>query len=161
MRPPSKVSCQSLQNEHFIRDFLQKSSGKPHQTALPSSLAIPNNTRTHTNPNVTATFTSTTTRNLTIPCPCHEYLHVHTSNTHEALCLLRNVTPHLATSRLPAPATKIALPHLKARTKYCACHEKCQYHFMLASAKFAPHHTFGVTSTRSEHARIHQNRHLS
>ena len=48
-------------------------------------------------------------------------------------------SPHLATSRLPSPATKIALPHLKTRTKYCACHKKWQYHIFVASAKFAPH----------------------
>ena len=93
----SKSHTSSLQNERFVRDFLQKSHVKsPKRTfrtrlppkvkrkhtsehtrhaAPPSSFAIPvppNNTRSHANPNVTATFTSTTTHNLTIPCACHE-----------------------------------------------------------------------------------------
>ena len=89
-----------------------------HHAALPGSFAIPappNNIRSHTNPNVTATFTSTTTHNLTIPCTCHE-----------KYCACHKMSPpsHLATSRFPAPATRIALPRLKTRTKSCACHEK-------------------------------------
>ena len=35
---------------------------------------------------------------------------------------------HIATSRFPAPATKIPLPHLKTRTKSCACHESFRVH---------------------------------
>ena len=87
-----------------------------HHAALPSSFAIPappNNVRSHANPNVTATFTSTTTHDLTIPCARHESFHIHTSNGHKVL-----------RSRFPAPATKIALPCLKARANSCACHEK-------------------------------------
>ena len=77
----SKSHASSLQNERFVRHFLQKSSvkvfqtsisyetscksqtGSPigaHQAALPSSFAVPrppNNTRSRANPNVTATFT--------------------------------------------------------------------------------------------------------
>ena len=113
----SKSHAARLQDERFVRDFLQKSRVKsqkrafrtrlppkvqrkhpsehPHHAALPRSFAIPappNSIRSHANPNVTATFT---THNLTIPC-----------------------------ARFPAPATRIALPRLKARTKSCACHEK-------------------------------------
>ena len=99
-----------------------------HHAALPSSFAIPappSNIRSHANPNVTATFTSTTTHNLTIPCTCHESFRVDTSNAHKVLRLPRNVTSvTLATSRFPAPATRIALPRLKTRTKSCAGHEK-------------------------------------
>ena len=196
----SKSHASSLQNERFVRDFLQTSrceaarrafrtrlppkvtrqvsktsvshetsskshmsksakrtfrtrlppkvqrkhpSEHTHHAALPSSFAIPappNNIRSHANPNVTATFTSipqlTTSR---FPAP----------------------PSHLATSPFPAPATRIALPRLKTHTKYCACHEKWQYHLMSASTKFTPHHTFGMISTRSEHTPIHQNRHFS
>ena len=152
----SKSHASSLKNERFARDFLQKSHVKSpkrafrtrlppkvqrkhpsehtHHAALPSNFAIPappNDTRSHANPNVTATFTSTITHDLAIPCACHESFRIHTSNVHKVLRLPRNVTSvtppsHLATSRFPAPATKIALPHLKISTKYCdcACHEK-------------------------------------
>ena len=124
----------SLQNERFVRDFLQKSRVKSpkracrtrlppkvkrkhpsehtHHAALPSSFASPappNNTRSHANPNGTATFTSTTTHNLTVPCACHESFPIHTSNAHKVLRLPRNVTS--LTSR------NLTIP--------CACHENC------------------------------------
>ena len=117
-RLPQKLTRQSLQNERFVRDFLQKSSGNTHRSththhaALPSSFAIPappNNIRSHANPNGTATFTSTTTHNLTIPCACHESFPIHTSNAHKVLRLPRNVTS-------PTPRN-LTIP--------CACHENC------------------------------------
>ena len=132
-RLPQKLTRQSLQNERFVRDFLQKSSGNTHQehthhAALPSSFAIPappNNIRSHANPNGTATFTSTTTHNLMIPCACHESF-PSTRLTRTKYCACHEMSPpsHFATSRFPAPATRIALPRFKARTKSCACHEK-------------------------------------
>ena len=96
--------------------------GHTHHATLPSSFAIPvppNDARSNANPNVTATFTSTTTHNLPVPCTGHASFRVHTSNAHKVLRL-----SHIATSRFPAPATKIPLPHLKTRTKSCACREK-------------------------------------
>ena len=115
-RLPQKLTCQSLQNERFVRDFLQKVKRKhpsehTHHAALPSSFAIPappNNTRSHANPNGTTTVTSTTTHNLTIPCACHASFRVHTSNAHKLLRLPRNVTS--VTPR------NLTIP--------CACHEK-------------------------------------
>ena len=137
-RQVSKTSVSyklSLQNEHIVRDILQKSSGKPigpHTSSSPAKQfhdSSPSkhhpHAHTHTNPNVTATFTSTTTRNLTIPCACHENLRVHMSNTHKVLRLPRNVTS--ATPRnltIPCACHEITLPHLKSCTKYCACQEK-------------------------------------
>ena len=117
-----KLTCQSLQNEDFVRDFLQKSSGNTHRSthitqpcqAVSRVQPLQTISPSHANPNVTATFTSTTTHDLTIPCACHESFRIHTSNAHKVLRLPRNVTS----------ATKIALPHLKISTKYCACHEK-------------------------------------
>ena len=46
--------------------------------------------------------------------------------TRTKYCACHEMSPpsHIATSRFPAPATKIPLPHLKTRTKSCACHEK-------------------------------------
>ena len=128
----SKSHAARLQDERFVRDFLQKSRVKSqkrafrtrlppkvqrkhpsehtHHAALPSNFAIPaspNDTRPHANPNVTATFTSTTTHNLPIPCACHESFRVHTSNAHKVLRLPRNVT---------------SVTH-RNLTIACACHE--------------------------------------
>ena len=62
---------------------------------------------------------------FTIPCACQENC-TSTPPTRTKYCTCHGMLPppHPATSRFPAPATKIALPHLKARTKYCARHEK-------------------------------------
>ena len=161
-RLPPKVTCQSLQNEHFVRVKRKHPSEHTHHAALPSSFASPappNNTRSHANPTVTATFTSTTTHDLTIPCACHESFRIHMSNAHKVLRLPRNVTS--VTPR------NLTIP--------CACHENRtstpqnphkvlrlpRIVLMSASTKFAPHHTFGMISTRSEHTPIHQNRHFS
>ena len=105
-RLPQKLTCQSLQNERFVRDFLQKSSGNTHRS---THITQPCQafSRFHANPNVTATFTSTTTHPLTIPCACHESFRVHTSNAHKVLRLPRNVTS--VTPR------NLTIP--------CACHE--------------------------------------
>ena len=135
----SKTRASSLQNEHFVRDFLQKlrvcktsvsyeTSSKSHASSLPS-----NNARSHANPNVTATFTSATPRNLTIPCACHETFRI-TSNVHKVLRLPRNVT-----SITPCNLT---IP--------CACHENRTStpqspHKVLQRLPrkvITPHHTF-------------------
>ena len=101
------------------------SPAKQFRDSSPSIIHI----RSPANPNVTATLTSTTTHYLTIPCACHEM----------------SPPSHLATSRFPAPAMKIPLPHLKTRAK--------------PRKVTIPHHTFGMISTRSEI--IHKNRHFS
>ena len=132
-RLPQKLTCQSLQNERFVRDFLQKSSGNTHRSThitqpcqavsrfqpLQTTLAhtpIPMGQRQSPLPQLTtsrflapATHLSASTRlTRTNYCGCHAM----------------SRPSHLATSRFPAPATKSTLPRLKARTKYCACHEK-------------------------------------
>ena len=113
-RLPPKVTCQSLQNGHFVRDVLQKSSGKAHRSthikqpcqavsrlqpfqATPAHTPIPMSQR-HS--------PSTTTRNLTVPCAYHENLLVHTSNTHKVLRLPRHLTS--------AKTRNLTIP--------CACH---------------------------------------
>ena len=104
------LTRQSLQDERFVRDFLQKSSGNTHRSthitqpcqAVSRFQPLQNNIHSHANPNVTATFTST---NLTIPCACHESFRVHTSNAHKILRLPRNVTsvtPRNLTIPVPA-----------------------------------------------------------
>ena len=134
--------------------------------ALPSSFAIPappNNIRSHANPNVTAKRHSplpqlTTSR---FPAPA-TFLSASTrlTRTKYLACHVTSVTPR-----------NLTIP--------CACHENRTSttqnpHKVLrlprkvtisshvtASTKFAPHQTFGMISTRSEHTPIHQNRHFS
>ena len=114
-RLPPKLTCQSLQNEHFARDFLQKSSGNTHrsthitQPCQAISRVQPLQMRQRHSPLpqlATSRFPATRLTRAKYTAPATK-------------CHLRH-----ATSRLPATATKIALPHLKIRTKYCACHEK-------------------------------------
>ena len=120
----SKSHAARLQDERFVRDFLQKSRVKSqkrafrtrlppqvqrkhpsehtHHAALPSNFAIPappSNTRSHANPNVTATFTSTTTHNLPIPCACHESFAQSTAPATK--CHLRHTSQPHDSLRLP------------------------------------------------------------
>ena len=129
-RHPQKLTRQSLQNERFVRDFLQKSSGNTHRSTnitqpcqavsrfqpLQTTSAhtpIPMGQRHSPLPQLT------TSR---FPAPATN-LSPSTRLTRTKYCACHEMSPpsHLATSRFPAPATRIAL---KARTKSCACHEK-------------------------------------
>ena len=74
-----------------------------------------------------------------------------TSNMHKAPRLPRNAHDLYHTSKPYDSLPKIVLPHLKDHTKYCACHEKCQYHFRSFSEICTTPHV-GVISTRSEHS---------
>ena len=117
----SKSHASSLKNERFLRDFLQKSHVKSpkraFRTRLPPKVTcqVPK-TSVHVKVCKTNVSHETSSKSppltrqsqLPIPCACHEM----------------SPPSHIATSRFPAPATKITLPHLKTRTKSCACHEK-------------------------------------
>ena len=97
-RRPQKLTRQSLQNERFVRDFLQKSSRN-------------------------------TLRSTHIMQPCQavsRFQPLQTTSAHTPIPMgqRHSPLPQLTTSRFPAPATRIALPRFKARTKSCACHEK-------------------------------------
>ena len=128
-----KLTRQSLQNERFVRDFLQKSSGNTHRSThitqpcqavsrfqpLQTTSAhtpIPMGQRHSPLPQLT------TSR---FPAPATN-LSPSTRLTRTKYCACHEMSPpsHLATSRFPAPATRIALPRFKSRTKSCACHEK-------------------------------------
>ena len=132
-RRPQKLTRQSLQNERFVRDFLQKSSGNTHRSTrvtqpcqavsrfqpLQTTSAhtpIPMGQRHSPLPQLT------TSR---FPAPATN-LSPSTRLTRTKYCACHEMSPpsHLATSRFPAPATRIARPRFKARTKSCACHEK-------------------------------------
>ena len=186
-RLPPKVTCQvpktSVSYETSSKTHMSKSAKRTfrtrlppkvqrkhpsehtHHAALPSSFAIPappNNIRSHANPNVQRHSPLPQLTTSRFPAPATN-LSASTRLTRAKYCACHEMSPpsHLATSPFPAPATRIALPRLKTHKKYCACHEKWQYHLMSASTKFAPHHTFGMISTHSEHTPIHQNRHFS
>ena len=79
-RLPPKVTRQSLQNDHVVRDFLQKSSGKPRST--------------HTHIKQPCQAVSRFQRPLIRQSQCQSDIHLH-----------HNSRPH--DSRFPAPATKI------------------------------------------------------
>ena len=127
----SKSHTSSLQNEPFVRDFLQNSHVKVCKTSVSYETSSKSQAETNTHrsthitqpcqavlrlqplqttsahtpqSHVTATFTSTTT---TIPCACHDSFRVHTSNAHQVL-------------RLPQHVTCVTPRNL---TTPCACHE--------------------------------------
>ena len=72
--------------------------------------------------------------------------------------------PNIATSRLPAPATKIQLRYLQDAQSTAPARKSedmtCSV-MLMSSAKCAPHHTFGIISTRSQHTPIHESHHFS
>ena len=115
-RLPQKLTRQSLQNERFVRDFLQKSSGNTHRS-------------TH----------------ITQPCQAiSRFQPIQATSAHTPIPMgqRHSPLPQLTTSRFPAPATNLSpstsnahkvlrLPRnvtsLTPRnlTIPCACHENC------------------------------------
>ena len=113
---PQKLTCQSLQNEHFARDFLQKSSGNTHRSihitqpcqavsrfqplqTTPAHTPIPMGQRHSPLPQLTTSRFPAPATNLSAS--------VHTSNAHKVL-------------RLPRNGTSVTPRNL---TIPCACHE--------------------------------------
>ena len=104
----------------------------------------------------------------------------HMSKSHDSLRLPRNFPyPHVAHKvlGLPRNVTSITPRNL---TIPCACHENrtstpqsphkilrlprkvtISYHVSFNKICTTPHYTFGMTSARSEHTPVHQNRHFS
>ena len=81
-RLPQKLTCQSLQNERFVRDFLQKSSGNTHRS-------------TH----------------ITQPCQAvSRFQPLQTTPAHTPIPMSQrhSPVPQLTTSRFPAPATNLS-----------------------------------------------------
>ena len=114
-RLPQKLTRQSLQNERFVRDFLQKSSGNTHRS-------------TH----------------ITQPCQAvSRFQPLQTTSAHTPIPMgqRHSPLPQLTTSRFPAPATNLSPSTRLTRTKVlrlprnvtsltprnlaipCACHE--------------------------------------
>ena len=139
----SKSHASSLQNERFVRDFLKNSHVKVCKTSVLYETSSKSQAETpigaHTSRSPAKQFRDSSPSKphpLTRQSQCDSDIHlyrnsqphdslrlprifrVHTSNAHKVLRLPRNA------SRFPAPATRIALPRLKTRTKSCACHEK-------------------------------------
>ena len=147
----SKTHMSSPQNERFVRDVLKNSHVKvcktnvSHKTSSKSPAETPIGAHTSRSPAKQIRDSSPSKRHpLTRQSQCDSDIHLyHNSQPPDSLrlprifsastrltrtkyCACHEMSPpsHLATSRFPAPATRIALPHLKSRTKYCACHEK-------------------------------------
>ena len=130
-RHPQKLTCQSLQNERLTSSKSQAETPIGAHTSRSPAKQFRDSSPSRQHP-------------LTRQSQCHSDIHLyHNSQPHDSLRLSRNLSAstrltrtkycachelsppsHLAASRFPAPATKIALPHLKTRTKCCACHEK-------------------------------------
>ena len=133
-----KLTCQSLQNEHVVRDFLQKSSGNTHRS---THITQPAKQFRESSPSKQHPFTRHHLYHNSRPHNSLRLPRIFPHPTRTKYCACHEMSPpsHLATSPFPAPATRTA-----THTKYCA------YHLMSASTKFAPHHTFGMISTRSD-----------
>ena len=93
-RLPQKLTCQSLQNERFVRDFLPKPSGNTH-------------------------------RSTPIAQPCQAVSRFETTPAHTPIPMSQRHSPlpQRTTSRFPAPATNLSASTRLTRTRYCACHE--------------------------------------
>ena len=93
----SKSHMSSLQNERFVRDFLQKSSMNTHPS---THITQPCQAVSRTSTRLTRTkvlrlprnVTSVTPRSLTIPCACHENRTSTPQKPHKVLRLPRKVT---------------------------------------------------------------------
>ena len=147
----SKNHTSSLQNERFVRYFLQKSHVKVCKTSdsyeTSSKRQAETPIRAHASRSPAKQFHDSSpskqqrpTRQSQCDSDIHLYhnsqpdrfpapatnLSASTRLTRTKHCACREMSPpsHLATSRFPVPATRIALPRLKTRAKYCACHEK-------------------------------------
>ena len=139
----SKSHTSSLQNKRFVQDFLKNSHVKVCKTSVEISSKSQAETpiRAHTSRSPAKQFRDSSPSKqhpLARQSQCHSDTHLyHKSQPHDLprnfprltrtkYCACHEMSPlsRLATSRFPAPATKIALPHLKTRTKHCACHEK-------------------------------------
>ena len=141
----------SLQNERFVRDFLKNPHGKVSKTSVSYETSSKSQAETpikaHTSRSPAKQFRDSSPSKqhpLTRQSQCDSDIHLyHNSQPHDSLrlprifvastrltrakyCACHEMSPpsHLAASRFPAPATRIALPRFKTRTKSCACHEK-------------------------------------
>ena len=146
----AEVCASSLQNERFVRDFLQNSHVKVSKTSVSyetSSKSQAETLKAHTSRSPAKQFRDSSPSKqhpLTRQSQCDSDIHLyHNSQPHDSLrlprifvastrltrakyCACHEMSPpsHLAASRFPAPATRIALPRFKTRMKSCACHEK-------------------------------------
>ena len=125
----SKSHASSLQNEHFVRDFLLTSHAKvsntsiSYETSSKSQAGVPVTAHTSSSP-----ATSTATRNLTIPCACQETFRIHTSDAHKVLRLPRNVTsitPRNSTTPCTRVFRKSVPPECHIRVSHKRALQEC------------------------------------
>ena len=132
----SKSQPSRLQNERFVRDFLKNAHFDQNSRINPpkrsvrdclqksrvqvSNTSISYETSSHAGSPIGAHT------HIKQPCQAVSRLHpLETMPAHMPIPMPRRHSPppQLATSRFPAPATKICTSTRPTRTKYCACHE--------------------------------------
>ena len=117
----------SLQNECFVRDFLQKSRIKSAKQALRTtkshtSMSPKRAFRTRLPPKVKQEAPSEHTH-IKQPCQAvsrfqpHQTTRSHPNPNVKDIVTLTSTTTHNLTGQSTAPATKSALPHVKTRKK--------------------------------------------
>ena len=130
----SKSHASSLQNERFVRDFLQKSRVKSPKRAFRTSLPPKLTCQSLQSEDFVRDFLQKSSGNIhrsththiTQPCqadPRVEPLQTIPAHTPIPMRQRHSPLPQLTTSRFPAPAMNLSASTRLTRTKYCACHE--------------------------------------
>ena len=129
-RHPPKVT--RLQNERFVRDFLQKSHvmapKRAFRTRLPQKLICQSLQNERFVRDFLPKSSGNTRRSTPIAQPCQavsRFQPLQTTPAHTPIPMSQRHSPlpQLTTSRFPAPATNLSASTRLTRTKYCACHE--------------------------------------
>ena len=112
----SKIHASSLQNEGFVRDFLQKSHVKVSKTRISYETSSRSFIRAHTSSSPAKQFrdfSPSKQHPLTRQSQCHSNIHLHhNSQSHDSLHLPRIFPrPHLQHTQSTAPAMKCDLRH--------------------------------------------------
>ena len=128
----SKSPASSLQNERFVRDFLQKSHVKSPKRAFRTRLP-PKVTRQVSKTNVSYETSSQSQAETPIGAPIAQpcqavsrFQPLQITPAHTPIPMSQRHSPlpqQLTTSRFPAPATNLCASTRLTRTKFCACHE--------------------------------------
>ena len=153
-----------LQNERFVRDFLQKSHVKSAKRALctrlpqkvtrqvsKTSVSTETSSKTHMSksakrafrtrlpPKVKRKHPSEHTHHATLPSSFAIPAPPSNTRSHANPNVTATFTsiPQLTTSQFPAPATNLSASTRLSRAKYCACHEMSPPSH-LATSRFPP-----------------------
>ena len=182
----SKTNASSLQNERFVRDFLQKSrresAKRAFRTRLPPKVACPvSKTRfsyetflrkSHVKVSKTSiSFETSSKSQAGTPIGAHTHIKQHCqavsrfqplqptpARTPIPMSQRHSPPPQLATSRFPAPATKLSVSTRLTRTKYCTCHEMSPPSHLATSRSPAPAMKIALLhlKTRTKYCACHE-----